>query len=98
MSKEPKTKEQFLNRMLMSDFSGDIRDLAADRNITLRRASANVLDLTFNTTGQHFQLVVRKPRTPEQIAAAEAKREAKGKGRRAPAKKPGATKQPAAAH
>jgi len=61
MSKEPKTKEQFLNRMLMSDFSGDIRDLAADRNIQIKRASANVLDLTFLASGQHFQLVIRKP-------------------------------------
>lgn len=95
MSKEPKTKEQFLNRMLMSDFSGDIRDLAADRNITLKRTSANKLELTFQASGQKFELVVRKPRSPEQIAKMLAKKLAKagagksGRGsRKAPAQQP----------
>lgn len=95
MSKEPKTKEQFLNRMLMSDFSGDIRDLAADRNIQIKRASANVLDLTFLASGQHFQLVIRKPRSPEMIAAMEAKKAAKLAGAAAP--KPSRSKKAPAA-
>lgn len=95
MSKEPKTKEQFLNRMLSIDFTGDIRDLAADRNITLKRTSANKLALTFQSSGQTFELVVRKPRSPEQIAKMLAKKLAKagagksGRGsRKAPAQQP----------
>lgn len=80
MAKEPKTKAQFVDRMLMSDFSGDLRDLAADRNVAIRRVTDNVLELAFQGSGRKFQLVVRKPRTPEQIAAMNAKREAKAGG------------------
>lgn len=98
MAKEPKTKEQFLNRMLMSDFSGDIRDLAADRNVQIRRVSANVLDLHFLASDQHFQLVVRKPRSEEQIAKMNAKREAKTAGKGARSKKAPAAKTAATAH
>lgn len=68
MSKrDPRTKEEFLNRLLSYDFSGDIRDLAIDRNLIIKRAGANVLDLHFPASDQHFQLVVRKPRTEEAL-------------------------------
>lgn len=92
MSKEPKTKEQFLNRMLSIDFSGDIRDLAADRGVTLKRLSGNKLELRFEQSGQVFELVVRKPRSPEQIANMLAKKlqktaGAQDGGRKAAAKK-----------
>ena len=87
MAKEPKTKEQFLNRMLMTDFSGDIRDLATDRNIQLKRTSANKLELTFLSSGQKFELIVRKPRSPEQIAKMNEKRTAKAGGGKKPGRK-----------
>lgn len=59
--KDPKTKEQLLDRMLSFDFDGDIRHLG-EENATLVRTGANSLLLTFPASGVTFELSVHRPR------------------------------------
>lgn len=61
--RDPKTKEDLLDRMTRIDFSGDLRDLGADHNVQLKRLKRHVLRLVFPTTGQSFDLTVHKPRS-----------------------------------
>lgn len=89
MAKAPKTKAQFVDRMLMADFSGDIRDLFPNREVKITRLSANVLDIYDINNQRHFNLVIRRPRSEEQINAAQAKREAKAAGKSMPRKRAG---------
>lgn len=59
--RDPRTKEDFLNRMFSFDFSGDIRQLG-ERTATLERTSANKALVTFPASDTTFELVIRKPR------------------------------------
>lgn len=60
-NKDPKTKEQLLDRMLSFDFDGDIRHLGAE-TATIVRTGANRLELTFPASGVTFELEVHRPR------------------------------------
>lgn len=60
--RDPKTKEELLDRMARIDYSGDLRDLAANRNLMLKRTKKHVLEMIFPTSGSTFLLTVRKPR------------------------------------
>ena len=61
MRNDPRTKEQFVDRMLSYDFDGDFTDLGATR-AKLRRISAHKFHVDFPATGQRYEIVVRKPR------------------------------------
>lgn len=59
--RDPKTKEQLLDRMLSYDFNGDIRQLGAEP-ARIERIGANALRLTFPDTDTVFDLTVHRPR------------------------------------
>lgn len=59
--KDPKTKEQLLDRMLSFDFNGDIRHLG-EETASIVRTGANKLELTFPASGVTFELEVHRPR------------------------------------
>lgn len=61
MHTDPRTKEQLLNRLLSYDFDGDLANIGESR-AAITRTAANRVDIRFPTTGQHFALIVRKPR------------------------------------
>jgi hypothetical protein len=61
VKRDPKTKEQLLDRMLSFDFDGDIRHLGED-TASIVRTGANTLLLTFPTSGITFELEVHRPR------------------------------------
>lgn len=58
--KDPKTKEELLNRMLSYDFSGDLRDLGFKAQI--ERVDRHMVRIIFPYTGKTYELVVRMPR------------------------------------
>lgn len=61
VKRDPKTKEQLLDRMLSYDFDGDIRHLGED-TATIVRTGANTLLLSFPASGITFELEVHRPR------------------------------------
>lgn len=61
MHTDPRTKEQLLNRLLSYDFDGDLANIGETR-AAITRTAANRVDIRFPATGQHFALIVRKPR------------------------------------
>lgn len=60
--RDPKTKEDIINRLTSTDFSGDLRDLAKDRNMQMQRIKRHVLRLKFIDSGREFDLTIHKPR------------------------------------
>ncbi len=98
--KDPTTKYNLLDRIMAQDFSGDIRDLAINRDLKIERSRPNVLKLRFGVSGKEFELSVRKPRGPmteAQLAKRNAKLAKKTARRRAPAEHgEGAGEQPQA--
>lgn len=63
--RDPKTKEDLLDRMMRRDFSGDLADLAENRNLQMERIRPHVIRLTFGASGKTFDLTVHKPRPAE---------------------------------
>lgn len=61
-TRDPRTKEELLDRMLAYDFDGDIRHLGAEPASIIRTA-ANKLELVFPKSGRVYELVARLPRT-----------------------------------
>ena len=61
MHTDPRTKEQFLNRILSYDFDGDLANLGESKAV-ISRTAPNKVGVIFPTTGQTYELVVRKPR------------------------------------
>lgn len=59
--RDPRTKEEFLDRLLAHDFSGDVRMVGA-APAQIVRTKANTINLVFPDTGTIFELVVRRPR------------------------------------
>lgn len=78
--RDPRTKEDFLDRMLRYDFDGDIRNLGGT-TASIVRIGANALRLTFPDSGVVFDLTVHRPREENKQAAAV--REAVSAGQRA---------------
>lgn len=60
---DPRTKEDFLDRMMARDFSGDLADLAAGRKLGLERLKPHVIRLRFGDSGKVFDLTIHKPRS-----------------------------------
>jgi hypothetical protein len=65
--RDPRTKEEFLDRILRFDFDGDIRNIGAEP-ATIVRTGANALLLTFPESGVTFELSVHRPREFSQAA------------------------------
>lgn len=61
MHSDPKTKEQFLDRVLSYDFEGDFSEIGQER-AQIRRTSPHRFMVKFPASGQHFEVVIRKPR------------------------------------
>jgi hypothetical protein len=61
MKRDPRTKEEFLDRILRFDFDGDVRNIGAEP-ATIVRTGANSLLLTFPDSGVTFELSVHRPR------------------------------------
>jgi hypothetical protein len=59
--RDPRTKEEVLDRMLSYDFDGDVRNVGAEQ-ARLTRTAANKLLLTFPATGITYELEVHRPR------------------------------------
>lgn len=59
--RDPKTKEDILNRMLSYDFDGDIRHLG-EEPAQITRTGAHTLRLTFPASGRVFDVSVHRPR------------------------------------
>lgn len=59
--RDPRTKEEFLDRILRFDFDGDVRNIGAEP-ATIVRTGANSLLLTFPATGTTFELSIHRPR------------------------------------
>ena len=83
--RDPKTKADLLDRMMMRDFTGDIMDLAEGRNLRLVRVKPHVLRLIFLTSGEQFDLTVHKPRQGEAVAFRKARTTRQGQEPEAPA-------------
>lgn len=62
-TRDPRTKEEFLDRMLSYDFDGDIRHLGVGE-ATIQRASANSVWVRFPTSERDYLLTIRLPRGP----------------------------------
>lgn len=71
--RDPKTKADFIDRMMSYDFDGDIRHLGAV-NATIHRVKPHVIRLRFPDTGKEFELAVRLPRSEEAKQKMRAKR------------------------
>lgn len=71
MYTDPRTKEDFVNRLLSFDFNGDFTDLGEDTAIVTRKASY-AFTVKFPHTNQKYEVVVRKPRKPAPAKAAKA--------------------------
>lgn len=86
----PRSKTEFMSRILSYDFSGDLRDLFPG-GVNLTRMASNSLMLTAKDNPEtRFLLSVHIPRTEEQLAVHREKLEA----RRAETKKrPGRSSQ-----
>lgn len=59
--RDPRTKEEVLNRMLSYDFNGDIRDLGV-LPATIQRTGPHTLRLIFPDSGTVFDFSVHRPR------------------------------------
>lgn len=59
--RDPRTKEDFLDRLLRYDFDGDIRNIGAEP-ARVERTAANTLRLTFPDTGTTYEISVHRPR------------------------------------
>ena len=58
--RDPRTKEELLNKMLSYDFSGDVRELGEGPQI--ERVAPHVARLVFPRSGKVYDLTVHKPR------------------------------------
>lgn len=69
--RDPRTKEELLDRMLSFDFDGDIRNLGAEP-ASISRQSPHVLLLTFPASNTVFELSIHRPREFAKAAAVRA--------------------------
>ncbi len=89
--KDPKTKADFIDRMMSREFSGDLKDLAVNNDLKYKRIRPNALALQFGASQQTFELVIRKPRGPKEVVVKA------GRGRRATTQTVAAAQNPAPA-
>jgi hypothetical protein len=68
-NRDPRTKEELLDRMMSFDFDGDIRHLGVEA-ASIVRVSPNTLRLSFPASGTVFELSVHRPREFSQAARA----------------------------
>lgn len=61
VKRDPRTKEEVLNRMLSYDFDGDIRNLG-EQPASIVRTGAHTLRLIFPASGTVFDVTIHRPR------------------------------------
>lgn len=59
--REPRTKEELLDRMLAHDFDGDLKSVVGEGTSIVREAANKALIHT--PTGRSYEIVVRLPRS-----------------------------------
>lgn len=59
-TKDPRTKEELLNKLLSYDFNGDVRTLGEGTQI--KRVDPQTLHVTFPKIGRTYEIAVRIPR------------------------------------
>lgn len=82
--KDPQSKRELMDRMNSREFTGDLADLAVDRDLKMTRIRPHVMRLKFGHSGKEYDLTVHKPRMIQETHAAVPKVRAK---RRAAPKK-----------
>lgn len=85
--KDPKTKGDFIDRMMSREFSGDLKDLAVNHDMRYERIRPNALKIHFGTSGQEYELVIRKPRGPRELSVKTGAKKSVGKTRTVNARK-----------
>lgn len=60
-TRDPRTKEELLDRILRFDFEGDIRQIGAE-TARITRLGPNRLQLEFPKSGVTFELSIHRPR------------------------------------
>lgn len=76
--RDPRTKEELLDRMLSFDFDGDIRHLGVEP-ASVVRSGPNKLLLSFPNSGTTYELEVHRPREFSKAAAQSAPRAGEGR-------------------
>lgn len=69
-NRDPRTKEELLDRMLSFDFDGDIRHLGKE-NASIHRIARNKIELRFPDSDRTYELTVRLPRGEQKAARRE---------------------------
>jgi hypothetical protein len=99
-SRDPRTKEELLDRMLSFDFDGDIRHLGVEQ-ASLVRIAGNKLVLRFPHSGKEYELAVHirregsaadaahRPGEPRSFAGEQAETEEQWQAAPEPVKKKG---------
>lgn len=67
--KDPQTKADLLDRMMRRDFTGDLADLAVDRNLRMEKIRPHRMRLHFGHSGKEYDLTVHKVRPPTEGSA-----------------------------
>lgn len=78
---DPRTKEEFLDRLLRYDFDGDIRSIGAEP-ASLVRTGPNSLEISFPKSGKTYELTVHRPRSDRGYPMAPFSDEERQNGRR----------------
>ena len=71
MYTDPRTKEDFVNRLLSYDFNGDFTDLGEEAAVVTRE-TAYCFTVKFPHTSQKYEIAVSKPRKAPPVKAAKA--------------------------
>lgn len=61
--KDPESKADLINKIMARDFSGNLEDLAANKDLEIVRIAPNAVRLRFGTSGKQFDLIVKMPRS-----------------------------------
>lgn len=71
-NRDPRSKEDLLDRLMMADFDGDVRALGRER-AKIERVDPYTVRLTFPFSGAVFDLEVHRPREANQAARKESR-------------------------
>ncbi len=80
--RDPRTKEEIVNRILSLDFTGNLKDVFKDPELVkLQRLQPHIVRLV-TSSGEKFDLTIHKRRTEESNKKLRAARAAKKAGKR----------------
>lgn len=59
---DPQTKQELLDRLLREDFNGDLRSLAKDGALKIKRLKPHILKIRFEKSKKEYLLEIHKER------------------------------------